>query len=48
MNDRLKTEEEYRDALKRYISMISDEVPYNMEELAELIHLLENYEYENC
>jgi hypothetical protein len=48
MNERLMTEEEYREALQRYIRMISDEKPYTLGELADLICLLETYEYENC
>jgi hypothetical protein len=48
MNERLITEEEYREALQRYIRMISDEESYTLGELADLIRLLENYEYENC
>jgi hypothetical protein len=48
MKDRLTTEEEYRDALQRYMRMISEEEPYTLAELVNLIHLLETYEYENC
>jgi hypothetical protein len=48
MNERIITEEEYREALQRYIRMISDEEPYTLGELADLIRLLETYEYENC
>jgi hypothetical protein len=48
MKERLNTEEEYRDALQRYIRMISDEEPYTIEELVNLIGMLERYEYENC
>jgi hypothetical protein len=48
MDERLITEEEYRGALQRFIRMISDEEPYTLEELANLIRLLESYEYENC
>ena len=48
MEDRINTEEEYREALQRYIRMISDEEPYTMEELVKLIRMLETYEYENC
>lgn len=48
MNDRLITEEDYRDALRRFMEIISGDEPYLEEELAELIFLLETYEYENC
>lgn len=48
MDERLTTEEEYREALQRYIRMISDEETYTLEELVRLIRSLEMYEYENC
>jgi hypothetical protein len=48
MEERLNTEEEYREALQRYIRMISDEEEYTLEELAKLMQMLETYEYENC
>ena len=48
MNELLITEEEYREALHRYIRMISDEETYTLGELVYLIRLLETYEYENC
>ncbi len=49
MKERLITEEDYREALKRFVEMISDEnETYTLEELANLISLLETYEYENC
>jgi hypothetical protein len=48
MNELLITEEEYREALQRYIRMISDEETYTLGELSDLICLLEAYEYENC
>jgi hypothetical protein len=48
MDERLTTEEEYREALLRFIRMISDEETYGLEELFRVIRLLETYEYENC
>jgi hypothetical protein len=48
MNELLITEEEYREALQRYIRMISDEETYTIGDLSDLICLLETYEYENC
>jgi hypothetical protein len=49
MNDRLKTEDEYREALKRFIEILeSGNEPEKEEELARLIKLLDKYEYENC
>ena len=48
MEERINTEEEYREALQCYIRMISDEESYTLEELAKLIRMLEIYEYENC
>jgi hypothetical protein len=48
MNELLITEEEYREALQRFIRMISDEETYTIGELSDLICLLETYEYENC
>jgi hypothetical protein len=48
MDERLNTEEEYREVLKRFICMISDEETYRLEELIRVIRLLETYEYENC
>jgi len=48
MEERINSEEDYREALQRYIRMISEEEPYTLEELAKLMRLLETYEYENC
>jgi hypothetical protein len=48
MKDYLLTEEEYREALKNFVRMISDEIPYDEKEFNELIQLLQTYEYENC
>ena len=49
MNDRLITEEDYREALKRLIDIIENGTETaGEEELAALILLLETYEYENC
>lgn len=48
MEERLNTEDDYREALQRYIRMISDEETYTLEELVRLIRMLETYEYENC
>jgi hypothetical protein len=48
MNDRLITEEDYREALRRFMEFILGETTYGEDELTELIRLLETYEYENC
>jgi predicted house-cleaning noncanonical NTP pyrophosphatase (MazG superfamily) len=49
MNDRIITEEEYREALKRFIEILeSGSESENEEELANLMRLLDTYEYENC
>jgi hypothetical protein len=48
MEVRINSEDEYREALQRYIRMISDEEEYTLEELAKLMQMLETYEYENC
>jgi hypothetical protein len=48
MEERLNTEDDYREALQRYIRMISDEETYTLDELVRLIRMLETYEYENC
>lgn len=49
MNDRLITEEDYRNALRRFIEIIEKGTEAaDEEELAALILLLEAYEYENC
>ncbi len=47
MNDRFITEEDYREALCRFIEIIEDD-SVNEEELYKLIILMETYEYENC
>ena len=48
MKDHLITEEDYRDALQRFMRMITDEEPWDEKEFNELIQLLQTYEYENC
>ncbi len=49
MKERLITEEDYREALKRFLEIITcGDVTENEEELNELISLMETYEYENC
>ncbi len=47
--DKIKTEEDYREALKRFLEIIEapDGTP-EAEELVELIRCLEVYELENC
>jgi hypothetical protein len=49
MNNRLTTEEDYREALRRFLKIIEvGNEAVNEEELCRLIALLETYEYENC
>lgn len=49
MNDRIITEEEYREVLKRFIEILErGSISENEEELANLMRLLDTYEYENC
>ncbi len=49
MEERLITEEDYRETLKRFLDIITDEdVSENEEGLNILISLMECYEYENC
>ncbi len=49
MKERLETEEEYREALRRFLEIIENQLESDHEEeLAELIRLMEIYEYENC
>ncbi|HNQ36662.1 MAG: hypothetical protein KA780_06645 [Prolixibacteraceae bacterium] len=49
MKKRLETEEEYREALRRFLEIIENQLESdNEEELEELIRLMEIYEYENC
>ncbi len=49
MLDRIETEDDYRDALKRFLEIC--ETPKDKEEIVELfllIDLMEKYERENC
>ena len=49
MNYELKTEDDYRDALNRFLLIC--EAPKNDDEVKEmylLMHLMEKYEKENC
>ncbi len=47
--ERLETEEDYRDALRRFLEILENEMDEDKEEeLARLIWLMETYEYENC
>ncbi len=49
MNERLESEEEYREVLRRFIDILEDNEEHTDEiELLKLIRLLELYEYENC
>ena len=49
MDDILKTEEEYREALQRFLEILeSDDGSYDACELFELMRKLEVYEQENC
>ncbi len=49
MTKRLITEEEYREALRRFLEIIENTAePADENELTELIRLMETYEYENC
>jgi hypothetical protein len=49
MNNRLITEEDYREALRRFLEIIEvGNEAVNEKELCRLIALLETYEYENC
>jgi hypothetical protein len=49
MYNRLITEEDYREALRRFLEIIDvGNEAVNEEELCGLIALLETYEYENC
>lgn len=49
MNDSLKTEDDYREALKRFVEILeSDEGTYDACELFKLMRKLETYEQENC
>lgn len=49
MNERLITEEDYREALRRFIEIMENEnETIDENELLRLIDLMENYEYENC
>jgi len=47
--ERLETEEEYREALRRFLEILENEIDEEKEkELERLIGLMETYEYENC
>jgi len=49
MLDRIETEEDYRDALKRFLEIC--EAPKDSDEIKELyllMNLMEKYERENC
>jgi hypothetical protein len=49
MNERLITEEDYREALRRFIEIMENESEtIDENELLRLIDLMETYEYENC
>ena len=49
MDSTLKTEEEYRIALQRFLKILEgDDEDYNLLELFELMRMLEIYEQENC
>ncbi len=49
MDDNLKTEDEYREALKRFVEILeSEQGSYDACELFELMRKLEVYEQENC
>jgi hypothetical protein len=49
MNDILRTEEEYREALERFLEILeSGDGSYDACELFELMRKLETYEQENC
>ena len=49
MNERLITEDDYREALRRFIEIMENENdPIDECELTRLIELMETYEYENC
>lgn len=49
MNERLESEEEYREVLRRFIDILENNDGHTEEiELLRLIRLLELYEYENC
>lgn len=49
MDDILKTEEEYREALQRFLEILeTDDGSYDTCELFELMRKLETYEQENC
>lgn len=49
MNERLITEEDYREALRRFLEIIAQgDVSEHEEEMNQLISLMETYEYENC
>ncbi len=49
MKERLETEEDYREALRRFMEILHNELDCEKEEeLSKLILLMEIYEYENC
>lgn len=49
MDDILRTEEEYREALRRFLAILeSEQSNYDALELFEIMKMLETYEQENC
>jgi hypothetical protein len=49
MDDILRTEEEYREALRRFLAILeSEQSNYDAIELFEIMKMLETYEQENC
>jgi len=49
MEEILRTEEEYRQVLKRFLAILeSEESNYDALELFEIMKMLETYEQENC
>jgi len=49
MEEILRTEEEYREALQRFLAIMeSEQNNYDALELFEIMKMLETYEQENC
>lgn len=49
MEERLLTEDDYREALKRFMEIIeNDLINECLDEFLKLMRQLETYEYENC
>jgi hypothetical protein len=49
MEDFLRTEEDYREALQRFLAILeSEHSNYDALELFEIMKMLETYEQENC